>query len=188
MIVVVGLGNPGKKFEKTRHNVGFEFLDYLKEKKGFSDWAMKNYFLAKISVGNILEKKVLLIKPQIFMNNSGKTAKRISGKLGVETENFWVLHDDTALEFGRIKMSKNHSSAGHKGVQSIVDKMGSKNFLRFRVGIGMPKGKNKKIFVLKRFNQREGKLLTAAKEKFILILEMALEQGIQRAMTECNKK
>lgn len=163
---MVGLGNPGKKYENTRHNVGFMVLDALAEKLGLT-WEEGKKFRAQIcQSGN-----TLLVKPQTFMNNSGQSTqvvlayyKLLPKKLGVFkvkdsdlSEILTVIHDDIDIALGKYKISLDSRSAGHKGVQSIISHLKTKNFKRIRIGIRtemanrMPADK----FVLERFNQNE---------------------------------
>jgi len=152
MILIVGLGNPGKKYKKTRHNVGFMVIDALKKK--------------------ISGKNIVLLKPQTFMNNSGKTVKRIIRNLKLEIRNLVVIHDDIDLPLGTIRVSKNVGSAGHKGVQSIIDELGTKNFTRIRIGIQPKTGKPKEVekFVLEKFTKEEKKIVKETIKKATLSL------------------
>ncbi|TSC56695.1 MAG: peptidyl-tRNA hydrolase, PTH1 family [Parcubacteria group bacterium Greene0714_21] len=151
MFLIVGLGNPGKKYERTRHNVGFMVLDALKEVE------LPNAILAKL---------------QTFMNNSGKAVKSLVAKYQIpNTKYLVVVHDDIDILLGKIKVSFGRGSAGHKGVESIIKELGTKNFTRIRIGIqptssaGGPatgKPKNVETFVLKSFTPKETTLLQPA--------------------------
>jgi PTH1 family peptidyl-tRNA hydrolase len=193
MKIIVGLGNPGKKFEKTRHNLGFMVLDRFAEKNKFPKFKIKKEFLATVSEKKIGEEKIILVKPQTFMNNSGIAIKRILKKLrtsNVEhlTSNLWVIHDDLDIPFRKIKISFGRGSAGHKGVQSIIDELKTKNFFRFRVGI-KPKQNYISIenFVLGKFDKNERKILKEIIEMVCRAIEMAIKEGIEKAMSEFNK-
>jgi len=141
MKAIVGLGNPGKKFEKTRHNVGFLVIENLKLKiENFSDWENNKKLLSEISEGEIANQKIILIKPQAFMNNSGKSVKMLNTKYKIQDTNLFVIHDDIDIPLGKIRISKGRSSAGHKGIESIIKELGTKNFVRFRIGIKPEKG------------------------------------------------
>lgn len=144
MKLIVGLGNPGKKYKKTRHNVGFRVVDALKNE--------------------ISSKDIILLRPETFMNNSGKAVKSLSTKYKIPTTNIIVIHDDIDLPLGTIRISKNRSSAGHKGVQSIIDELGTKDFTRVRIGIRPPLlrqgfGERAQDFVLEKFSKQEEKQL-----------------------------
>ena len=188
MIIIIGLGNPGKKFQKTRHNLGFIFVDYLKRKYQFPSFQIKEDLFSKISSGKILKEKVILVKPQTFMNLSGEAVKAIKDYFKVPSEQIWVIHDDLDLPLGKAKISKGKGSGGHKGVQSIIDSLKTKNFIRFRIGI-MPKDKKviKKEFVLDKFSKEELRIILPLKKKLALALETAIEKGINQAMEIINQ-
>jgi PTH1 family peptidyl-tRNA hydrolase len=191
MILIVGLGNPGKSFFQTRHNLGFAFVNTLKRLGDFSDWKMNKNFESKISEGKLFGKKVVLIKPQTFMNNSGKAVKKIVEFYKLPLENLWVVHDDIDLDLGKLKIVKNRGSGGHKGVESIIKELGSKDFVRFRLGIKpkeIPKNFNKKGFVLEKFSKEEKKIVKEIFKTTIQAVEIALKQGVEKAMSEFNKK
>jgi PTH1 family peptidyl-tRNA hydrolase len=193
MKIIVGLGNPGKKFEKTRHNLGFMVLDRFARKNKFPKFKMKKEFLATVSEKKIGKEKIILVKPQTFMNNSGLAVKRIFEKLRTSnieplTSNLWVIHDDLDIPFGKIKISFGRGSGGHKGVQSIIDEIGRKDFVRFRIGIGKKEvGIRKKEFVLEKFSKKEEKILKKVIELICRAIEMAIKEGIKKAMSEFNK-
>lgn len=140
MILIVGLGNPGKKYEKTRHNVGFRVVDELAKQK---------------------TREFIIAKPQTFMNNSGKAIKALLNFYKTEPENLWVIHDDIDLPLGKFKISKGRGSAGHKGVQSIINELKTKDFWRVRIGICPKAGKPKEVekFVLQNFTKQEEKTI-----------------------------
>jgi PTH1 family peptidyl-tRNA hydrolase len=192
MRIIVGLGNPGKKFERTRHNLGFSIVENLKLKiKNFSDWKKERKFRAEISQGKIGKEKIILAKPQTFMNESGKSAKLLIKSYNLEPKNLIVVHDDIDLPLGKIKISIGRGSAGHKGVQSIIDELGTKNFVRFRIGI-KPTTYNLRLttienFVLQKFNKDEEKILKGVIKKTTGAIETAIKKGIEKAMQEFNK-
>lgn len=134
MKLVVGLGNPGEKYAKTRHNVGFRILDEILKTYAASPSFNKKFEAIVYS----LDEDRLLVKPQTFMNVSGKAVNRLANFYKVKPEGLLVVHDDVDLEFGEVKHVFGRGSAGHKGVQSIIDATGSDQFSRVRVGIGRP--------------------------------------------------
>lgn len=189
MKLIVGLGNPGKAYEKTRHNVGFEAIGYLLLViGGFTKWKFEKRFNAEISRGHIASccEDVILAKPQTYMNNSGVAVKQLTVNYRLTTNDLLVIHDDLDLPLGTLRLSRGSGSAGHKGVQSIIAALGTKDFWRLRVGVGPKKGETDE-FVLKNFSRTE-----ALKLKKVLALashavQMMFELGPTRAQTEINK-
>ncbi|MFA5013350.1 MAG: aminoacyl-tRNA hydrolase [Candidatus Paceibacterota bacterium] len=135
MILIVGLGNPGEQYKYTRHNTGFTVLDELAKAIGFDDFQLNKDWKSLTTKGVINEKDVILIKPQTFMNESGKSVKKIVSYFKIKPGNIYVVHDEADLPLGTFKIKEGGTSAGHKGVQSIIDELGTKDFFRFRVGI-----------------------------------------------------
>jgi len=176
MVLIVGLGNPGQKFEKTRHNLGFRALDEFLKEFDFPFFKFSRKFNAEISEGFLNGGKIILAKPQTFMNNSGKAVKSLT--LNLKPETLIVVHDDIDLPLGEIKISKNRGSAGHKGVQSIIDALKTKDFNRVRIGICPKTGKSKNVekFVLQNFTKQEEE-----------ILKEIIPKTIDLLMSEINK-
>lgn len=166
MLFLIGLGNPGKKYRRIRHNLGFLFLDFLAKKYKFLPFTFKKSLMAKVSEGRIRGKKVILVKPETFMNNSGKAVKKIVEKFNSKLENLLVIHDDLDFPLGKVKISKGKGSGGHQGVQSIIDQLKTKDFYRLRLGIS-PQGrpKNFEKFVLENFEKKEEKILKLEMER-----------------------
>ena len=184
MIIIAGLGNPGKKFEKTRHNLGFQIIEEMKKKSNFPDFKLSKKFKAEISQRKIDNQKVILAKPQTFMNNSGQAVKELTYNLQFTTYNLWVVHDDIDLPLGKIKISIGRGAAGHKGVQSIIDELGTKNFVRFRLGI-KPQQYHRLVcgtekFVLQKFNKEEEKILKEVIRRTCQVIEMAIKEGLEK--------
>lgn len=142
MILIVGLGNPGKKYKKTRHNVGFMVVDELKK-----------------SLDKTRDRNTILLKPTTYMNNSGKEVKSVIENCKLKIVNLLVVHDDIDLPFGTIRISKNISSAGHKGVQSIINELRTQDFTRIRIGINPDRKVDTERFVLEKFTKEENKEL-----------------------------
>ena len=168
MHLIVGLGNPGKKYEKTRHNVGFLVLDEFQKEHGFPEFTLLKKHTSLISKDILNETEALLAKPQTFMNNSGKAVRSFMAA----KPNLIVVHDDIDIPLGKMKVSENRGSAGHKGVDSIIQALGTKNFTRIRVGIQPAKGKpsNVETFVLKKFTLTENPFLQSAIKEAITSL------------------
>ena len=166
MKLIIGLGNPGKEYEKTRHNAGFLAVDEIANNFQFSIFNFQSIFNAQISKGVIDNKTYILIKPQTFMNNSGQAIKAVLDYYKIDTEDIIVIHDDLDIPTGEFKISKNKNSGGHKGVQSIIDHLGTKDFIRIRIGIMI---ENKKTptekFVLERFSEKEMEIVDVVIEK-----------------------
>jgi len=192
MILIVGLGNPGKKYEKTRHNLGFTIVESLKLKvESFSDWKYEKKFLTEISQGKISSQRVILTKPQTFMNNSGKSVKKLIKNYKLKIKNLIVIHDDIDLPLDKIRISKGRGAAGHKGVESIIKEIGTKNFVRFRIGIKPQRTENKEQktekFVLEKFNKEGEKTVKEVIKKTAKAIEFALKEGVEKTMSKFNK-
>lgn len=136
MILIIGLGNPGKEYEKTRHNAGFILSDKLQEKWGFPQFKLEKKFNAEISSGTQNNKKIIIAKPQTFMNLSGDSVRKLMDFYKINSQELIVIHDDLDILFGTFKLATNSSSAGHNGVQDIIEKIGTQEFKRFRIGLG----------------------------------------------------
>ncbi len=167
MLLIVGLGNPGKKYEKTRHNIGARLIDELK----------------LLNLAN-----VILEKPKTFMNESGKAIKKIIQNSKIKNQNLVVVHDDLDLPLEEIRIVKNRGSAGHKGVESIIKELKTENFIRFRIGIQPQSGKpkNPENFVLQKFNKEEEKIMKEVIQKTVEAIELFLKEGLEKTMTKYN--
>ncbi len=164
MKLVVGLGNPGKKYLKTRHNVGFMIVDSLRDalSTDLSLWKKSTKFNAEIADGQYKGEKILLAKPMTFMNHSGQSVQLLKQYYKVNLEDIIVLHDDKDIMLGEIKVHTDRGDAGHNGIKSIIEHIGSKKFTRVRVGV---KNENKRAmedtaqFVLNKFSLLERKAM-----------------------------
>lgn len=156
MQLIVGLGNPGNEYERTRHNVGFMLLDTLYEQWEFPPFSDEKRFLALISTDTLNGEKVLLVKPTTFMNRSGDAVATIVHFYKITPSDITVIHDDLDIPFGTIKITDSSRAAGHNGVQDIIDALGTQNFPRIRIGISRPKdGHLPADHVLDRFTPEE---------------------------------
>jgi len=157
MKLIIGLGNPGKKYSGTRHNVGFEFLEKLKTELDFPEFEFNKKFNAEIST----KKEVTLVKPQTFMNLSGETVRDILSFYKLSPEDILVIHDDKDIALGEYRLADDSSSAGHNGVQNIIDTLGTQKFNRIRIGVGLPADLSAEtlvkadVFVLQKFSDEE---------------------------------
>jgi PTH1 family peptidyl-tRNA hydrolase len=182
MILVMGLGNPGKKYEKTRHNVGTRAVDELRSSSRFANARV----IDELKSLNL--KNVILAEPKTFMNESGKTVKPLIEKYKIKPEDLIVIHDDIDLPLGKIRIVRNRGSAGHKGVESIIRELKTENFIRLRIGIQPQSGKpkNPENFVLQKFNKEEEKIVKEVIQKTVFAIEIVSKEGLEKAMNEFN--
>lgn len=136
-LLIIGLGNPGDKYAKTRHNVGFMILDALADKLDvkWSDNSKGNALVAEL---NYEGRKIILAKPQTFMNNSGNAAASLADQFGVDTCSIWAVYDEASLPFGVLRIRLEGSAGGHNGVKSLIASLGAEDFVRFRIGVSEP--------------------------------------------------
>jgi PTH1 family peptidyl-tRNA hydrolase len=184
--VIAGLGNPGPAYEKTRHNVGFEVIDRLAEMLGAS--AEKKKFGARIAEAQTDGRKVLLVKPETFMNRSGQPIATVMGFYRLGLERLLVITDDAALEPGRIRIRPKGSAGGHKGLADIIEKLKSEEFARLRVGIGSCPGERMVEYVLSRPPAPERALLEEAIRKAAEAALCWVREGLQEAMNRYNSR
>ena len=152
MKLYVGLGNPGKKYKLTRHNVGFMVLDKFIQQSSVESWDKKfDSFFNKIIID---QRSIILLKPQTFMNVSGYAVQKVKNFYGIDTNNIVIIHDDIDLELGKIKFKKGGGDGGHNGLKSIIKLIGSE-FNRIRIGIGRPEKINVSSYVLNDFPEKE---------------------------------
>jgi PTH1 family peptidyl-tRNA hydrolase len=183
MKIICGLGNPGQKYDHTRHNIGFELIDSLREKYTFPAFTLENKFTAEISTGEIEGKKIILVKPQTFMNLSGEALQKILAFYKLTPLDILVIHDDLDIPFGKYKLATDSSSAGHNGVQNIIDQIGTKQFKRIRIGIGEASDDavvcrmEAHDYVLERFKDEELTKLIKIKENILEEIEKILQSG-----------
>jgi len=186
--LIVGLGNPGKKYKNTRHNVGELIINAWAENNLFPPFKFNKKLNSFICKTFFDKQKIFLALPQTFMNNSGIAASQIANFYRIPAQNIWIIHDDLDLSLKRIKISKNRSAGGHKGIQSIINYLKTKKFVRFRVGINNNiKDKQKtEDFVLGKFNAKEKIILKEVIKKTSRAIETALKEGLDKAMSEFN--
>ncbi len=154
MKLIVGLGNPGREYEKTRHNIGFEFIDFFSKKiKCLLD---KKNKLANWGIKTIKGKKIVILKPLTYMNLSGDAVLFSIRKNKIDINEILIIHDDIDLPLYKIKIKKGGGAAGHKGIESIIEKLNDNNFSRVRIGVGKPENKNDVVdYVLSKFKDEE---------------------------------
>lgn len=186
MFVIAGLGNPGGKYEKTRHNVGFQVMDRLADR--YRIGVDKKRHRALCGTGVMEGTKVLLMKPQTFMNLSGESVGEVVDYYGVETETeLLVIYDDVSLEPGQIRIRKKGSAGGHNGVKSLIQHLGTQEFMRIRIGVGeKPKGYDLADYVLGHFSKEEEQVMQEVYDRAVLAAVKILTDGPDRAMNEFN--
>lgn len=160
-LLIVGLGNPGAKYADTRHNIGFAVLDELADRAtpmpaSFGLHKKTNSLVAELAAGRLLDRKVVLAKPQTFMNLSGGAVKALANYFGVAPKDVVVTHDELEMDFGAVRLRAGGGDHGHNGLRSITKSLGTKDYQRLSVGIGRPPGRmDPGAFVLQRFSKRE---------------------------------
>lgn len=186
MKLIVGLGNPGTEYEKTRHNAGFMVVDELRRRWNLPEFKARQE--AEISKGEEWGESIILLKPQTFMNLSGDAVAEAVSFYKIETtEGLWVIHDEIDLPLGTVRVQKNVSAAGHNGVKSIIERIGHRDFVRFRVGVGRPVGPLPvEDYVLRPFDGSERAAAEAAVKKAADAVEKALKDGLTTAMNTYN--
>jgi PTH1 family peptidyl-tRNA hydrolase len=185
MKVIVGLGNPGGSYARSRHNVGFRVLDELAERHRLR--FSRREFKSQVADGKIKDERVLLMKPQTYMNLSGEAVQRARRELRVEPEGFLVIYDDLDLVVGRLRVAKNGGAGGHHGVESIIEALGSKGFPRIRIGIGRPGDRSANVdYLLDSLTTEEASTLSASIDRAADAAEVALCNGISAAMNRFN--
>ncbi len=188
MFIIAGLGNPGKEYENTRHNVGFEVIDALADKYNISVAELKHR--AMIGKGYVGGQKVVLVKPLTFMNLSGESIRPVIDYYKVEADSdLIVISDDISLEPGQIRIRKKGSAGGHNGLKNIIKHLGHGNFQRVRIGVGeKPENYDLADWVLGHFNKEEKAAVDEALDKAVKALEIMLADGADTAMNEFNRK
>ena len=182
--MVVGLGNPGSEFAGTRHNVGFDVVDLLAEKLGIE--VRKKKFGARFGSGEFEGKKLILLKPQKFMNLSGQVVATAAGFYKLGLGDLIVVVDDMALEPGRIRIRGQGSAGGHNGLSDIISRLGSEEFVRCRIGIGSSDEEVGRDYVLSRPRGEDAEAIAEAIEKAAESVLYWLTDGIDAAMTKYN--
>jgi len=188
MFVVVGLGNPGKKYENTRHNAGFIMIDALADKYGIKITEKKHKALC--GTGVIEGVKVLLVKPETYMNLSGESVGEIMNfyKLDPE-EDMLVIYDDISLAPGNIRIRKKGSAGGHNGIKSLIAHTGTQNFMRIKVGVGeKPKDWDLADYVLGHFSEEDKKELDDIKKNVLEAAVLMMQGDVDKAMNDYNAK
>ena len=194
MYYIVGLGNPGVKYEDTRHNVGFLIVDHIVEKVSLPSMVLSSKYVGQVSEGVLEGEEVVLLKPETFMNQSGGAVKKLVPK--GEEKQLIVIYDDVDLALGEIKVSTSRGAGGHNGISSIINSIGSKDFVRIRVGISpksfwtgktkRPAGEKMSRHVLGKFGKGDMKTVHEVSECAYGALQTILTEGVEKAMNQYN--
>ncbi|MEG0215765.1 MAG: aminoacyl-tRNA hydrolase [Hungatella sp.] len=187
MYIIAGLGNPTKEYEKTRHNVGFSVIDLLADRMGIEVTERKHK--AFCGKGMLEGQKVVLAKPQTFMNLSGESIRAMMDFYKVLPEEILIIYDDISLEPGQLRIRGKGSAGGHNGIKNIISHLGTQEFLRIKVGVGeKPKGMDLADYVLSRFSKGEQVLMEDAFREAAEAAAMIVSQGIEPSMNHFNGK
>ena len=184
MYVIAGLGNPGRQYEKTRHNMGFLVVDEFAAAHGIDVRRIKHKAL--IGEGRIAGEKILLVKPQTYMNLSGESLREVMAYYDVPMENLIVVYDDMDLETGTLRIRKKGSSGSHNGMKSVIYQLQSDEFPRIRIGIGSTSGDEWKDYVTGQVTEKEAGILAETIRNAAAALECILTDGIDIAMNRLN--
>ena len=187
MRVIVGLGNPGLKYSKTKHNVGFDTIDVIAKRHGVR--VKKKEHKALTGECMIEGEKVLLVKPMTYMNDSGRAVRLIMDYYKVAIEDLLVISDDLTLDIGVLRIRGKGSDGGHNGLKSIINCLGGKEFARLRVGIGkVPEGQDVIVHVLSRFDKKDRADVKKTIDVAASATETVLAEGVDKAMSKYNGK
>lgn len=186
MYIIAGLGNPGRKYMYTKHNVGFEVIDLLAAKHDIK--VNRARFKGAVGKGRIMGREVMLLKPLTYMNLSGMSILDAVEYYRLEYENLMVVYDDVDLELGRIRIRKGGSAGTHNGMKSIIYQLQTEDFPRLRLGIGRPaEGQDLSRYVLNRFSKEQREIINKAETKAVLAVETFIEDGVGRTMDLYNR-
>ena len=181
MILIVGLGNPGKQYEKTRHNIGFDVIDYMANKYNID--VNREKFKGICGEGFIENKKVILLKPLTYMNLSGESIREFANFYKLEDDEIIVVYDDISLDIGRLRIREKGSAGGHNGIKSIIKNLGGDKFPRVKVGVGQPKD-NLVNHVLGKFSKEDREHI----EKVIPVVSDAIVEIVKNDAKESMNK
>ena len=185
MKLIVGLGNPGKEYENTRHNTGFLVIDYYAKKNNLSSWKeFKNGLYCEINCNG---EKILFLKPQSYMNLSGEVVRKYVEYFKINIEDVVIIHDDMDINIGNIKLKLNGSPAGHNGIKNIIKNLKTENIKRIKIGISK-NDINQVDYVIGRFNKEELEMLDNVKELMCNVIDDYLNTDFDKVMSKYNKK
>ncbi len=186
MKLIIGLGNPGKEYENTRHNIGFNVLNKYLEKNNLK--LDKDKFNGKYTKTTINAEEVILLEPQTFMNLSGDSVIKVMNFYKIKVDDILVIQDDLDMEVGKIKLKEKSSSGGHNGIKDIEEKLGTNNFKRLKVGISNNKLIDTKDYVLGKFNKEDKEILEKSYEICLNIIDDFFKMNFDLLMGKYNKR
>jgi len=187
MYIIVGLGNPKKEYENTRHNIGFDVIDKLAEQEGIS--VLEKKHKAIIGKGYVAGQKCILAKPQTYMNLSGESVRELIDYYKVdETDELIIISDDVSMDVGKVRIRKKGSAGGHNGLKNIIEHLGHDNFIRVKIGVGeKPKGWDLADYVLGRFSAPERETLNETAKWAADAIRAIIADGPDGAMNRYNR-
>lgn len=188
MFIIAGLGNPGKMYQNTRHNIGFEVIDRLAAREGIA--VLEKKHKALIGKGMVAGEKCILAKPQTYMNLSGESLRELVDYYKVDEESaLIVISDDVSLPVGQLRVRKKGSSGGHNGLKNIILQLGHDSFVRLRMGVGeKPSGCDLADYVLGHFTREDLKIMEEAAERAVDAICKIISEGVDVAMNEYNRR
>lgn len=182
--VIVGLGNPGDKYKGTRHNIGFDVVDKLAE---YFNLSWQNKYNAEFAEYNYNGGKIYFLKPLTFMNLSGDSVAQLANFYKMKPKEIFVIHDEMNIDYGKIKIRRNGSSGGHNGLKSVIERLGSQDYPRLKMGIGRDASKDVVSYVLGKFTPTEKETYDDFIEKGMKATLSVLEHGLDKSMSEYNQ-
>lgn len=189
MKLIVGLGNPGAQYKDTRHNLGFAVVSALKKTiSPGGRWSKEERFKAEIVELKTAGESILLARPLVYMNRNGELVAALAAEEGLLSADIWIIHDDLDLALGTLKITLNSGTGGHKGVESIIQELGTKAFPRFRVGIKPVGGQTlpAEVLVLQKFDRHERQAILRGIDNAVEAVRYAISNGIVAAMNRFN--
>lgn len=185
MYLIIGLGNPEEEYAKTRHNMGFDVINQIAEQNKIE--ISKKKFDALYGTGVIEKEKVILLKPQTYMNLSGQAVRKWMDFYKLQKEDIILIYDDMDIEPGKIKVRKQGGPGGHNGMKSVIQQIGTEEFTRIRIGIGRPNHETDKInYVIGKTSEEEQKILKQGVNQAVKAVESIIQNGVDQAMNQYN--